>query len=212
MQMTFVKIAMRHFQFLESEFGFSLASAKESPRGEAWEGILQYATKTTNVELSCTRGEHPTLRLGRTRDEKKYLLPLQVIYEYLTLSNEEKRVVLSILEAKQANTILRNKQLADLMPKPDSVKDRFELQLNNYAQYLREYGKPLLKGDFSQWPAIWEYHIMKLSVENVRAGRPEFVPIVIADEHGKNRVVGKQSIFQQSLDYVHKLREEIQAG
>jgi hypothetical protein len=212
MQMTFAKIVQRHFQFLVDEFGFSLLVATESPRGAHWEGDVQYMTQATLIDLNCTRGELPSLWIGRTKDEKKYLLPIQVIYEYMTLTNQEKRIVLSISEGRQASQILNKKQLAHPLPQSDNMEEKIGIQLEIYARSLREYTMPFLKGDFFQWLAIWEYHVEKLTVENTRDGLPEFVPIVITDDNGQLRVTGNQHVFKQNLDYISELKGEQNAA
>ena len=208
MERTFVKMVQSQFQFLENDFGFTLSSATESPRGNYWEGDVQYMTKATWINLNCTRGESPSVWIGRTQDNKKHVLPIQVIYEYRTLSEEEKRIVLSISEGRQAASLLNKKQLAHQISQSHNVEERMNLQLETYAAYIREYAMPFLKGDFSQWLSIWEYHVEKLKVAHARTGRPEFVPIVATDDNGKLRVIGKQSVFKENVDYISELRSE----
>lgn len=210
MNMTFAQAAKYHFQFLENEFGFSLMVAKESPRGEPWEGLVTYATDATRIDLTCTRGEQPSLRLGRSRDNKKYFLPLQVIYEHVMLSEDEKHIVRFSEQEHEVARIIRKTQILSPIPASGSVVERIELQLSVYAKFVREHAQRFLKGDFSQWPAVWEYHINRLTAENVRAGRPTTIPLVKTGEDGKNYVVGTQHVFQQALDYINALREEYQ--
>lgn len=206
MQRTFVRTVQEQFQFLVNDFGFTLSLATDSPRGDYWEGDVQYITTATSINVNCTRGESPSVLVGRTQDDKKYWLPIQVIYEYMTLSKEEKKIVLSVSEGRQAASLLNKKQLARLISLPDTVEARMNLQLETYANYLREYAMPFLMADFSQWLAIWEYQVEKLTVEHNRAGRPEFVPIVATDDKGQLRVIGKQHVFKESLDYIGELK------
>lgn len=208
MQETFIKIVENHFQFLVRDFEFTLYSATESPRGDYGEGDVKYVTKTTLVNLNCTRGEQPSLWIGRTQDKKQHWLPIQVIFEFMSLSSDEKRIVLSHSEGRQAANLLNKKQLAHLISLPDNLDEKMNVQLENHARYLREYAMPFLKGDFSQWLAIWEYHVEKLTAEHVRAGRPEFVPVVATDSNGQLRVMGKQHVFKESLDYVSELKSD----
>lgn len=209
MQLTFVKIVQNHFSFLVRDFGFILSSATESPRGEQLEGDVQYISNVTLININCTRGEQPYLWLGRVQDGKRHLLPLQVIYEYASLSNEQKSIVLSPSEGRQAASLLNKKQLPRFVSLSDDKEERVKLQLENYARYLREYALPFLKGDFSQWLEIWEYQVEKLTVEYSRTGRSEFVPIVATDENGQLRVTGKQHVFKESLDYISALKGEL---
>ncbi|HET6597669.1 MAG TPA: hypothetical protein VFG81_18740 [Anaerolineales bacterium] len=208
MQKTFVKTSQHYFKFLVNEFGFILKIVMESPRGEPWEGMLQYGTDTTLVDINCTRGEIPSLAIGRAKDGNNYMLPIQVIYEYMSLSPDEKRTILSISEASQAVTILSRKQLVRDIPQSTSAEEKQELILDAYAKYLREHIFFLLQGDFSRWKEFWEYHVSKLTTENARAGRSEFVPVVVTDDNGQFKVIGKQHVFQKGLDYINQLKDE----
>lgn len=208
MKKTFAGLTQNYFQFLIDEFHFALLLATESPRDEPWEGNVQYATKSTYVEINCTRGEIPSLWLGRTKDQKKQLMPIQEIYEYMNLSEEEKRIVLAVSEERRAIDILHHKQLLLQTSHSNDPEKRMQIQLISYAHCLRSFAFPFLRGDFSQWLGVWEYHVEKLVVENARAGRPEFVPVVVTDTSGQNRVIGKQSVFKKSLEYIKELKDE----
>jgi hypothetical protein len=210
MQINFVKAVQHHFEFLLSDFGFTLLSASESPRGERWEGNVRYISDTTYLELNCSRGENPSLWIGRIKekDGEKHLLPIQIIYEYMTLTDDEKTTILSNPDARQAAGILANKQLIRQVPNIENIDDRKTIQIELFAKSLRQYGLPFLRGDFSQWLGIWEYHVRKLTIENTRAGRPASVPVVITDDKGQLKVIGKESPFKKSLDYINELKEE----
>jgi len=208
MQITFVKTVQYYFEFLPKEFGFEMRSATESPRGDQWEGNVQYVSKTTYIELNCTRGENPSLWIGRTKDKDRQVLSIQIFYEYMNLTDDEKNIVLSISNGRQAAGILASKQLLRQVPNIEDKTERKKLQIEYYARSLRQYGLPFLHGNFSQWLSIWEYQVEKLTVENARAGRPDIVPIVVTDENGQFKVVGKESIFRKSLDYINELKTE----
>ncbi|MGE5375671.1 MAG: hypothetical protein ACM3XO_11500 [Bacteroidota bacterium] len=208
MQNIFIKMVQQYFEFLLKDFEFTLISAIDSPRGENWEGNVQYVSKTTYIEISSTRGENPSLWIGRTKDKEKHLLPMQIIYEYMNLSDNEKKIVLSVSEGKQASSILSKKQLLYQVPTLDSIEERKKLQIEIYARSLRQSGLSFLVGDFSQWLEIWEYHFTKLTVENTRAGRSEFVPIVVNDENGKLKIIGKQYLFEKTITYIAELKKE----
>jgi hypothetical protein len=105
-------------------------------------------------------------------------------------------------------SILANKQLIRQDLNIENVDERKKLQVELFAKSLRHYGIPFLRGNFSQWLSLWEYHIEKLTIENVRAGRPDFVPIVVTDDKGQLKVIGKESPFKKSLDYIDELKEE----
>jgi hypothetical protein len=210
MQITFVKAVQHYFEFLLSEFGFTLLSATESPRGERWEGNVKYISSSTYLELNCSRGENPSLWIGRIKekDGEKHLLNIQVIYEYMTLTDDEKITILSITDGRQAASILAGKQLIRQVPNTEDVDERKTLQIELFAKSLRYYGLPFLRGDFFHWLSIWEYHVKKLTIENTRAGRPDSVPVVVTDDKGQLKVVGKESPFKKSLDYINELKEE----
>ena len=73
------------------------------------------------------------------------MLPIQVVFEYMNLSDNEKRIVLSVSEKRQAAAILSKKQLLPVIPQSVSIEERLELQLESYAKGLREYTYPLLE-------------------------------------------------------------------
>ena len=208
MQATFVKTVQQYFQFLIDDFGFKLLKAISSPRDEPWEGNVQYVTSATLIDISMTRGDFPSLSIGRTKDMNKHLLPLQVAYEFVELNDEEKIAILSRFDGQQAAKILNNKQLLHVMSQVRDIDAEREFQIKTLAASLRKYALPLLQGDFSQWIATWEYQVDKLIAENARTGRPEFVPVVVADTDGKFKVTGKEHVFKKTLDYLQGLRDE----
>jgi hypothetical protein len=208
MQATFVNLVQDYFEFLLNEFGFTLISTNESPRGDRWEGNVKYVSRSTYVELNSSRGENPSLWIGRIMDREKHVLSIQVIYEYITLSNDEKKIVLSIPSGRQAASILAKKQLIHQVPNTENLDARKKLQIELFAKTLLQYGLPFLRGDFSQWLPIWQYQFEKLTVENTRAGRPDFVPIVTTDDKGQFKVIGKESPFKKTLDYIQELKEQ----
>lgn len=208
METSFVEMVQNKFQFLINDFGFKQVTAQESPRDERWEGAVQYTTEKTYIDLNLTRGETPSLLIGRAKDKRRHLLPIQVIYEYINLTDEEKRIVLNSRVSRQVAILLREKQFSNLVPQTGDVNEKKELQLDIYVWSLREYASPMLRGDFSKWLGIWEYQVGKLTAENRRAGRPEFVPMVVTDSNGQLKVVGQQPVFKDALDYIQELKNE----
>lgn len=208
MKNEFVKSVERDFQFLVNQFGFELLRSTASPRNDQWEGIVEYSTETTLIRIDCTRGGSPSVSIGRTKDGGNFLLPLQTIYEYSNLTKEDKEIIVSRSENKEASRILRDKQLYHLIPHSLDALERNPLVVKTFSDSTRKYALSLLRGDFAEWLSMWEYHAGKLIAENSRQGRPDSVPVVVTDESGKLRVVGKEPFLKKSLDYIKKLREE----
>lgn len=204
----FTDAARRRFRFLVDEFGFRLIAVRESPRGEPWEGELQYASHAARVHPGCTRGEVPGLWLGRAKDGGQHLVPVHVLYEYRHLSADEKKVVLSASGGRQAARILAERQPGRSVAGAATGAQRNTLLLTSYAACLREAGLPFLAGDFSEWLPLWEYHTGRLIAEHVRAGRPLDVPLVVSGPDGQLRVAGKEHVFREALEYIQQLKDE----
>jgi hypothetical protein len=122
MKKTFVQVVVEKFKFLVRDYGFEIQSSTESPRNYLWEGWVEYCNQSTYIEIECTRGENPTLSLGRKKDvinkdtKRPYLLSIDLIYEYVTLTQPEKDIVTSLLERSEAGEILYKSQLFFQLP------------------------------------------------------------------------------------------------
>jgi hypothetical protein len=215
MEKTFVQIAEQHFEYLTKDYSFEKILSEESPRDHRWEGWLEYCSKSTYIEIECTRGENPSISIGRKKDvinkdkKRQHLLSIDLIYEYATLTQPEKDTVTSLLERRKAGEILYKSQLFFQLPNADSFEQQMELRLAVYASFVRKYAQPFLRGDFSQWPEIWDYSVKKGIAQQVDYGRSEYIDVVVPDGNGKFRRVGKKHLYQDKLDYIKQLKAEM---
>ena len=88
----------------------------------------------------------------------------------------------------------------------DVIND-LERRLSNYAKWLRENAKLCLLGDFSRWPAFYEYKIHRLRADHLRLGKEEIGYVQEKDAEG-NWVLAKGSIFRDKLAHIEKLKQE----
>lgn len=218
MKKIFVQIVKECFGFLIKDYGFEVLSAVESPRGHFWEGEVNYVTKTTYVYVECTRGETPSFYIGRVRDvdvaaginKISRMLPFNLIYEYLVTTDEEKDIITSCREPKRAAKIIyQDKYIGREIPSINNSEKKEELELEAYARLIGRYAKPFLLGDFSQWPEIWDYSVKKGIAQQIGYGRSEYVDVVVPDDSGKYRKIGKKHLYQDKLDYIKQLKAEL---
>ncbi|MEJ2607866.1 MAG: hypothetical protein P8Z41_14500 [Anaerolineales bacterium] len=178
MEVTFVEIANRKFNFLTKEFGFRVISRTESPRGERWEGSLEYATDKTYIQIACTRNEWPTLEIGRLQDNKEYLVGVDVIHLYNKTSTDEKMVLTSQEIDKttknKVSQILRAKHILNTISRSGDNATRMDAILSIYAANLREYAGDFLKGNFSNWLDVFSFQLEMTRGDYIRSGKDEF--------------------------------------
>ena len=215
MEKTFVQMVLEQFKYLIDKHSFDILSSVESPRGYRWEGGVKYATEKTYIDIDCTRGESPSFWIGRTKDVKRqskmfqYLLPIDLIYEYMTFSDEEKAIATSLLGSRKIQELLHHKQVYFQLPKTDDEAEQMELELSAYARIVEKYAKPFLRGDFSKWPAIWKYSVDKGIAEWIQPDRSEFARVAIPQGDGTYKTYGKQQFEQDSVDYVNQLKQHV---
>jgi hypothetical protein len=212
MEKTFVQMVKLHFEYLIRKYSFDLLTSVESPRGHRWEGRVEYATKLTFIDIDCARGESPMIQIGRIKDIKKHLVSLDLVYEHLHLSREEKDLVLTHTLnkglQKRVSEILYKKNLSPHIPISNNPAEKMDLELSISSKYLLQYAEPFLRGDFSRWLEIYEYKVEKMRAEFIRSGKDEYVLYHMgSDEKGKP-IYGKRPVFQDSMNYLERLKEE----
>ena len=204
METTFFSMVMKHFQYLITDYGFSVKKVEKSERAPEIEGRIEFESSTTFVTVS---GEQwgVDVCVGRVKDDKYYyFLDPRTIYEYVSLTEADKRLVCSLdpMDDRKARMIIHQKRLLHNKKDSNSIVDNIESQLVNYSKWLHQYAEPFLRGDFSHWLEIYEFTINRQRAEHVRSGKEEFVRAI-----GRNKDE-RESIFQSSLDYLERLREE----
>jgi hypothetical protein len=203
MTITFSSMVMKHFQYLIKDFGFLVKRVEESERAPDIEGRIEFESLTTFVIVSSEQWAAGT-SVGRIKDDRqRYFLNPAEIHEYLALTEFDKKLLLSLdpQDNRKAKLVSNQNRLLHDKKDTNSVVEDIDNQINDYSKWLRQYAEPFLRGDFSQWLAIYEYKVARNRAAYIRSGREEFVRIV-------GRKDERESIFQNSLDYLESLREE----
>ena len=132
------------------------------------------------------------------------------MHEYYFLSKIEKKLICSHnpKDDKDVNKLLIAKKLQHKKRNFRNLNDRVENAIQDYAGWLREYADSFLRGDFSNWFKIYEYKVNTQRAAHIRSGGDEFMKVFDGLEASGKPTYRKESIFQQNLLYVDKLRKE----
>ncbi len=204
METTFFSLVMNHFQYLITKYGFAAKKMEKSERAPEAEGRIEFETSTTFVTVTSEQWT-VSVSIGRVQDDRyRFFLDPQTIYEYITLTPSDKRLVCSLdpKDDAKAKMILRQARLSHNKNTSNNVVEDVNSKLADYSKWLRQYAEPFLRGDFSQWLAIYEYKVSRMRASHIRSGKEEFVRTTT--RANDKRV----SIFQSNLDYLEKLRKE----
>ena len=202
------------FLFLQSEFGFAKAFSREDekmPQRGCW---VQYVSPTTVVGVVIDEwGRVLAPEIGRAKDrtdtEAVGNVSLRHVYEYETITQEERELLLSQDLSVLSNGLeVVNRRALDFsrLVGSEAVPDgdlQTAKQVDAHARLLRQYGEPLLRGDFSSWLAIHEYVLRWLVAGEMVSGR--------FSERGRGGGVTAaeaEGRFWRSRDYIQALREE----
>ena len=204
MEKTFLSFVMNHFQYLVSDYDFSVKKIEISGRAPEIEGRIELENVTTFVTVSSEQGAVGA-SVGRVKDDKyRFFLNPTTIHEYIVLTESDKKLVCSLdpKDDRRVRMIIHKIRLVHQKDDSDNFIGDVNKQLFDYSQWLQQYAKPFLQGDFSQWLKVYEYKVARTRSAYIRSGKVELVRAV-----GLNKDE-RISIFQSSLDYLEKLREE----
>jgi len=209
---TFTDKVRKHFGYLETEYEFRLISEGNSEIRPETDGVVKYGSNNTLILIDSETGQ-AAVRFVRTQDDERYYLDPVSIHEYLITNEEEKKILLSrdIRDDDAAKEVFSRAFLLSSPGWKSSGKDIYadlENQLKKYANWLKENAELCLLGDFSQWPAFYEYKINRLIAEELRRGGKEVVLAVVKDEHGVFKSI-ERPIFQRERDHLSKLKKEV---
>jgi hypothetical protein len=204
METNFFSMAMNHFQYLVTDYGFAVKKVEKSERVPEIDGRVEFETSTTFVTVSSEQWAAGA-SVGRAQDDKyRFFLNPLIIQEYFVLTASDKKLVCSLdpKDEQKAKMILYRVRLLHNKNTTNTAVEDINGQLFDYSIWLRQYAEPFLRGNFSQWLEIYEYKVSRLRAAHIRSGKEEFVRTT---GQNKNERI---SIFQNSLDYLEKLREE----
>ena len=204
MKTTFFSMVMNHFQYLVTTYGFTIKKVDESERARDIEGRIEFENPTTFVTVSSEQWTVGAI-VGRAKDDKyRFFIDPATIHEYTVLTESDKKVLCSFdpKEEKKARALIHQTRLLHSKSNTDSAIEDINGRLADYSRWLRQFAEPFLRGDFSKWLEIYEYKVNRTRAAYIRSGKNELVRTV-----GQNKDA-RISIFQNSLNYLEKLREE----
>lgn len=209
---TFVDRIKDYFGYLESDYGFKVNLETNSPIRPMTDGLVKFTSNTTVIMVDSELGQ-AAVRFIRVQDSERYYLDPVSIHEYLTTDQSEKQILLSKNPADQTAALtIFNKHF--LLHHPewkndlDDTSKKLDIQLKNYAAWIKKHASLCLLGDFSNWPDFYEYKIKRLIANEIRQGGPEFVKAIIKDENGKPKMI-ERPIFQKEQEHLVRLRNEV---
>ncbi len=210
-ELSFVDRINKHFGYLESEYDFKMALESNSEIRPETDGIVEYKSDTTVVVIDSETG-YASVWFYRIKDGREHYLDPIAIDGYLNTTEKEKELLLSVNPKDQlAAANLFNQK--SLLHRPEwkstdgTTPGNLELYLKNYADWLKAHADLCLKGDFSRWPAFYEYKIQTMRADHLRHSRNELQYAEVKGPDGKSKLV-KQSIFKNDLEHIEKLKKE----
>jgi hypothetical protein len=170
------------------------------------------ATASTAVVIDSERGA-ASVWFYRVRDGKQFYLTPVAIDEVLRTSAEEKALLLSTDpgDAPAASALSRR---ISLLNQPgwrvQGLKTFEELEkcLENYAGWLKEHAGLCLTGDFSRWPAFYEYKVERARAECLRRGEDKLVRALLKDAEGSWQVI-KRPLFADEREHIEELKMKL---
>ena len=210
-EMTFIERVHKYFNFLVTEYEYEVTLEINSQVRSQTDGVVEYRSVTTAIVIDSETG-YAANRVYRLKDGKRYYLDPITIHEYLNTTESEKKLLLSANPKDQltAAALFDRKFLfnqPNWKTSKGDVIDDLEKRLKNYASWLKEHAKLCLKGDFSLWPEIYEYKILRARADYLRSGKNELGYARVKDTKGNWKLI-KQSVFKDKLEHIEKLKKE----
>lgn len=177
------------------------------------DGAVDYTSSSMVVAIESDTG-YTTLHFYRLQDGRTYYITPIDIHEYLNTSEMEKKLLLSTDTAgRLAASSLANEKL--LLNQPawkasHGTLEDLEREFRNFAAWIQEHAGLCVAGDFSRWPAIYEYKINRARADSLRRGKSELVRELIKDADGNFKTV-MRPIYTRELEHVEKLKKECTA-
>ncbi len=209
MEETFIKLVQKQFQFLIDEYQFQVVKVNEHVQYDARaEGYVEFQSLTTFVTIT---GEWHWngVAFGRAKDDRKFAMGSEQVYEFLSFTPEERTIVCSHnrIDHYQAASLIASRHLQHEKREYPDKREEIHNQLADHARWLQQFAHPFLKGDFSLWYDLYNYKIQRMIGEQKRSGSNEFALRLIGkDDNGKS-IHQKVHIFQSSFDYLESLKD-----
>ncbi|MFT3895053.1 MAG: hypothetical protein QM730_25795 [Anaerolineales bacterium] len=185
---TFKERVKKYFSWLETDYNFKLSLESNSDIHPTTDGIVEYKSNTTVVVIDSETGQ-AAVWYYRISDGKRYDLDPVVMDEYLNSDNGEKKLLLSTdPKDHPAAMSLSNRKFLLSQPEwkleKETVTEKLNLLLSNYAKWLKEHSNLCLMGDFSRWPEFYEYKTLRTRADYLRRGKDELGYARVKDNNG----------------------------
>ena len=209
MQETFNMMVIEHFGYLVSEYNFQVDKDLQKDPDFKLEGFVEYQSPTTSVSVA---GEWYGMEVsfGRVMDDRKFALSVELVYEYLSLTPEQRGIVCSHdpRHKREAKLLVASQQLQYEKREFSNCAERTEQEVIDHARWLRQYAEPFLRGDFSLWLEIYEYKLAKMIGEVRQSWKKEILPCFVGLTEGRKAVYVREHMFQSVVDYLARLKAE----
>jgi hypothetical protein len=209
MQETFNMMVIEHFGYLVSEYNFQVDKDLQNDPDFRLEGFVEFQSPTTFVSVA---GEWYGMEVsfGRVIDDRKLALSVELVYEYLSLTPEQREIVCSPdpQYKHDAKLLLASQQLQYEKREFANGADRREHELMQHACWIRQYADPFLRGDFSLWLPIHEYRLARMIGEVRQSWKREIRRRFVGLKAGRNAVYVREHMFQSEVDYLARLKVE----
>jgi hypothetical protein len=209
--LSFVDKVKKNFSYLEDEYGFKPVKEGNSDIRKQTDGVVEYQSDTTAVVIDSETG-YAAVWFYRIKDGRKFDLDPITIHEYLNTSEKDRELLLSSnpKDESAASALFNRKFLLnqpEWNPTGETSQDQLELRLENYSKWLRKHANLCLQGDFTKWPELYEYKVLRARANHIRRGKNELEYVQVKDITGNWKLI-KQPIFQDELAHVEKLKNE----
>lgn len=137
----FPRLVRKYFSYLENTYGFHSVNEHMYGSEPFSDGIIEFQSATTVVTVQKDRWD-VFVNIRPSSEPEIAELSINIIVDFLT---NEKEIYL------------------EKYPKaPSSIETRVDYQLITYAELLKKYGVPLLRGDFSWWLDACKYFLKRM--------------------------------------------------
>src|ERR671925_1702014 len=141
MEETFIKMASEQFQFLIDEYQFQVIKVYEHVQYDAKaEGYVEFQSPTTFVTVAGGWYWNG-VTFGRAKDDRKFALASEQVYEYLSMTPEERAMVCSHdpKDGRSASLLIASRRLQHEKKQHSDKIEEIRDKLADHARWLRQY-------------------------------------------------------------------------
>ena len=202
-------MVLKHFGCLVSQYNFRVDKDWQRDPDIRWEGIVEYTSPTTIVSIVGGLFD-VEVSFGRVGDDRKYLVSIGLLHEFLSITLEEREIICSRepRHKRESRLLIASKQLHYEKNGLAHGDEETESWVADHARWLRQYADPFLRGDFSLWLAIHEYRLAQMIGEVRQSWKWEVSRRFIGFTEHRKAIHVKEHMFQSDVDYLARLKAE----